>query len=176
MKFVFDNEIQFASIIKIFILWIPKLLAAFFILVFFWLLSIILVKIILRALEKIRLDASLQYLLVRSLRVLVLLLAVITAGGTLGIDITGIVAGLGLTGFAIGFALKDIISNLVSGVLLLLYHPFRIGDQIQVSGCKGKVISIDLRYTELLQGEKKILLPNAKLFSEIVTVEKPGRK
>jgi small-conductance mechanosensitive channel len=80
------------------------------------------------------------------------------------------VAGLGLTGFALGFALKDSISNLLSGVLILLYRPFQTGNRIRISGYEGTVISIDLRYTELESDGNKVLIPNSKLFTDPVTV------
>jgi small-conductance mechanosensitive channel len=80
------------------------------------------------------------------------------------------VAGLGLTGFALGFALKDTISNLLSGILILLYQPFKIGNTIKVSGYEGDVVSIDLRYTELNSEGNKILIPNSKLFTDPIIV------
>ncbi len=94
----------------------------------------------------------------------------ITALGTLGINVSALVAGLGLTGFALGFALKDTISNLLSGVLILLYRPFEKGNRIKISGYEGIVVSIDLRYTELESEGNKVLIPNSKLFTDSVTV------
>ena len=94
----------------------------------------------------------------------------ISAFGTLGIDISAMVAGLGLTGFALGFALKDTITNLLAGVLILLYKPFDIANEIQIANFKGKVISIDLRYTQLEDVGNKILIPNAKLFTDPIIV------
>jgi small-conductance mechanosensitive channel len=84
--------------------------------------------------------------------------------------VSALVAGLGLTGFALGFALKDTISNLLSGVLILLYRPFKIGNRIKISGYEGIVVSIDLRYTELDAEGYKILIPNSKLFTDPITV------
>ena len=69
-----------------------------------------------------------------------------------------------------GFALKDTISNLLSGILILLYQPFKIGNTIKVSGYEGDVVSIDLRYTELNSEGNKILIPNSKLFTDPITV------
>ncbi len=92
--------------------------------------------------------------------------------GTMGIDVSALVAGLGLTGFALGFALRDAISNLISGALILIYRPFRRNDHIEVSGKEGKVIAIDLRYTTLEDETRRILIPNATLFSNTVTVRK----
>jgi small-conductance mechanosensitive channel len=98
---------------------------------------------------------------------------VITALGTLGVNITGIVAGLGLTGFALGFALKDSISNLLAGVMILLYRPFEVGDRIDVSGLSGIVVHVDLRYTELDNEKERVLVPNAKMLTDPIRVAKP---
>ena len=83
-----------------------------------------------------------------------------------------LVAGLGLTGFALGFALRDTISNFLSGVLILLYKPFKVGEVINIAGFEGEVVFIDLRYTELKSGENKVLIPNSKLFVDPITVLK----
>jgi len=94
----------------------------------------------------------------------------VTALGTAGVDISGLVAGLGLTGFALGFALRDALSNLVAGVLLLFYRPFRRGDRVEVAGYAGTVLEMDLRYTRL-QGEgRDILVPNSVIFNSAVTI------
>jgi small conductance mechanosensitive channel len=60
--------------------------------------------------------------------------------GTMGIHVEPLVASLGLTGFAVGFALRDAISNLLAGVLILTYRPFRSGDRIAVAGFEGVVV------------------------------------
>jgi small-conductance mechanosensitive channel len=89
---------------------------------------------------------------------------------TLGVEVGALIAGLGLGGFALGLALKDSVSNLLSGVLIMIYQPFKIGDNIKVSGVDGVVNSIDLRYT-FIQGEDHIfLIPNKKVFSETITI------
>jgi len=82
-----------------------------------------------------------------------------------------LVAGLGLTGFAVGFAVKDIISNVLAGMLILVYEPFRRGDRINVAGMEGTVTAIDFRYTTLEAEGRRILVPNGNLFvKEIVVV------
>lgn len=92
----------------------------------------------------------------------------VTALGTMGIDVSALVAGLGLTGFALGFAFKDILSNLIAGILILLYRPFRVNDYIMVTGLEGIVIEIDLRYTTLQREEQKYLIPNSVLFTNSI--------
>jgi len=97
--------------------------------------------------------------------------------GTMGIDVSALVAGLGLTGFALGFALRDAISNLIAGALILTCRPFKRDYTIKVSGHEGRVTAIDLRYTTLEGGGERILVPNAPLFSKEVTVfEKSAAK
>ena len=94
--------------------------------------------------------------------------------GTIGIDVTALVAGLGLTGFALGFALRDALSNILAGLLILIYQPFRRGDRISVTGLEGSVIGIDLRYTTLDGESEVILVPNAVLFKNPIKVAKSG--
>ena len=93
--------------------------------------------------------------------------------GTMGIRVEPLVASLGLTGFALGFALRDAIANLLAGVLILTYHPFRYGDRIVVTGFEGVVVHIDLRYTTLADGDKIHLIPNQTMYSNPVTVKSP---
>jgi small conductance mechanosensitive channel len=93
--------------------------------------------------------------------------------GTMGIHVEPLVASLGLTGFALGFALRDAISNLLAGVLILTYRPFRSGDRIAVSGFEGIVVNIDLRYTTLADGDNVHLIPNQTMYSNPVTLRLP---
>ncbi|MBI4524385.1 MAG: mechanosensitive ion channel [Deltaproteobacteria bacterium] len=109
-------------------------------------------------------------LVAKTARMAVIVFGAVTALGTMGINVSALVAGLGLTGFALGFALKDIISNMLSGILILAYHPFRRGDHIGVAGLDGIVSEIDLRYTTLHAEEKTILLPNSTLFTNPISV------
>jgi len=91
--------------------------------------------------------------------------------GTLGVDVSALVAGLGLTGFALGFALKDVISNMLAGIIIILFQPFKIGDTIYVQSYQGEVVAVDLRYTTLISdGTRKILIPNSSLFTSTITV------
>lgn len=103
-----------------------------------------------------------------------LIIAVITALGTFGVNVSALIASLGLTGFALGFAMRDALSNLLAGVMILLYRPFGLGDRISVMGFEGNVTNIDLRYTTLTIDEKTFLIPNSILFTNAITVVKPA--
>lgn len=150
--------------------WLPRLGVAILILLFFWLLVKLLSRLIFSVAGRLEMDANLVMLFVRAARLSLWMLGLITTFGTLGVDITALVAGLGLTGFALGFALKDSISNMLAGVLILLYRPFSIGDKIKISGFEGEVISVDLRYTVINSENDKIFIPNSKLFTEPLIV------
>lgn len=151
-------------------IWMPRIIGAVVILFIFFILAKILRSIISSAAERLNLDGNLAYLLARTSNITLIVFGFVTALGTLGINVSALVAGLGLTGFALGFALKDTISNLLSGVLILLYRPFEIGNRIKVSGYEGIVVSIDLRYTKLDSEGNKILIPNSKLFSDPIII------
>ncbi len=151
-------------------LWVPAVIGVVLILVVFFILAKIIKGIITKASERLRFDRNLTSLLVRTSNITLIIFGFVTALGTLGVNVSALVAGLGLTGFALGFALKDIISNLLAGILILLYRPFRIGNRIKISNYEGTVISIDLRYTELDSENTKVLIPNSKLFTDPITV------
>ena len=114
----------------------------------------------------------------RGIKVSLMLVGVVTALGTMGVNVAAMVTGLGLTGFAVGFALKDIISNALAGVLILMYQPFRRSDRIAVISTislEGEVVHIDLRYTTLELPDRRILIPNSYLFTNPITIHRTPR-
>ncbi len=151
-------------------LWLPRVGGAAVVFLVFLILTKVMRRVIIKGADRLKLDNNLTSLLARASSITLIIFGFVTALGTLGINVSALVAGLGLTGFALGFALKDTISNLLSGVLILLYRPFEIGNRIEISSYEGIVVSIDLRYTEL-QGEgSKILIPNSKSFTDPITI------
>ena len=150
--------------------WAQQIGLALLILLGFWILAIAIRKIIRKAGGATGIDPNVVNLLARVANVCIWIVGLVTALGTVGIDVSAIVASLGLTGFAVGFALKDSISNLLSGVLILIYRPFRVGQWINVKSFEGTVTVIDLRYTTLEQGEEKILVPNSLLFTNPINI------
>ena len=137
------------------------------VLLVFWILANVTKQAIIKISGRLGLEPNLALLLARTAKITLIIFGIIT---TLGVNVSALVAGLGLTGFAVGFALKDTISNLLAGVLILLYHPFGTGNRIKISGYEGTVVSIDLRYTELEGDGGRILIPNSKLFTNPIVV------
>ena len=151
------------------ILWVPKAPAGLLVFFAFWLCSVLVRKVFLRI--GCRTEFNTRYFLQvvgRTLSVAILLFGGITALGTIGINVSALVAGLGLTGFALGFGLKDILANLVSGLLILLYRPFSLNEQISVAGMEGFITDIDLRYTRLEQAGKAYLIPNSIMITNTI--------
>jgi small-conductance mechanosensitive channel len=80
--------------------------------------------------------------------------------------VTAFLAGLGIVGFTVGFALQDIMKNFASGIILLLQQPFHIGESIELAGFEGTVLAIDLRTTEIRALDGRIvILPNASVLA-----------
>ena len=156
--------------------WAEKIAVSVLVLFVFWIIAIIVRKIIRKAGAATGIDSSVVNLLARVANVGLWLVGLVTALGTVGINVSAIVASLGLTGFAVGFALKDSISNLLSGVLILIYRPFRVGQWISVKSFEGFVMAIDLRYTSLEQGDEKILVPNSLLFTNPISIRSNPEK
>jgi len=127
-------------------------------------------RALVRAAQVRGIDVQLAQFLARVAKVAIYTIGAICALGTFGIDVTALVAGLGLTGFALGFALKDVVSNTLAGVLVIIYKPFKQGDEIKVAAFEGSVEAIDLRYTTLDAKDRRHLVPNSMLFSNAVTV------
>ena len=103
-------------------------------------------------------------------RYALLLFGFISALGMIGINVNALVAGLGLTGFALAFALKDALSNLLAGAMVLVYQPFRHGDHVKIQTFEGTVSKIDLRYTTLDTGKEKFLIPNSVMLKHPMTI------
>jgi len=97
-------------------------------------------------------------------------LALLTALSTMGIDIGALIAALGLTSLAIGLALKDTIENAITGVLLLIQRPFKVGDVIKVGDVTGVVADVAIRTTNLKTFEGlRVLIPNRHVYNEVIT-------
>ncbi|MEO0348485.1 MAG: mechanosensitive ion channel family protein [Cyanobacteria bacterium P01_A01_bin.15] len=94
----------------------------------------------------------------------------VVALGVWGIDFATLLGALGLTSVAIGFSLKDVLSNYISGVILLAARPFHIGDQVVIEGYEGTIIQVQLRSTTLKTYDgRMIYLPNQEVFQAHIT-------
>jgi len=109
----------------------------------------------------------------------VLLLGFLIGLSQLGISLGPLLAGLGVAGFIIGFALQDTLGNFASGMMILLYRPFDVGDQVEAAGVSGNVRSMSLVSTTILTFDHQtIIVPNNKIWGDViknVTAQKKRR-
>ena len=90
--------------------------------------------------------------------------------GRLGVDVTPIIAGLGVTGFILGFAFQESLGNLASGLMIAINEPFKIGDYVVIAGLEGVVQKVDMMATTLATGDnKKIVIPNKSAWGGPIT-------
>ena len=100
---------------------------------------------------------------------LVMLIGILVAMAHVGVQIGPLLAGLGVVGFIVGFALQDTLSNFASGVMILIYKPFDTGDIIEAAGQKGTVSNMTLVSTTVLTFDNQILIiPNNKIWGDII--------
>jgi small conductance mechanosensitive channel len=89
----------------------------------------------------------------------------VIALGVLGLDFGALLGALGLTSVAIGFSLKDVLSNYISGVILLAARPFRINDQVVIADYEGTITQVQLRATTLKTYDgREVYIPNQEVF------------
>jgi len=95
---------------------------------------------------------------------------VIAAVGQLGINTTSFLTIVGAAGLAIGLALKDSLNNFASGVMIILFRPFGIGDVVTAGGVTGKVQSIAIFSTILTTPDnQKVIVPNGNIINSVIT-------
>jgi len=125
-----------------------------------------------RALDsaRFRVTALLREMIVSAAKNLVMVFGILIALSQVGISLGPLLAGLGIAGFIIGFALQDTLSNFASGMLILTYRPFDVGDFVTAGGVTGKVSHMSLVNTTFKTIDNQVLVvPNNLIWSGVVT-------
>ena len=127
-------------------------------------------NVFIKLLEKNKVDATLTRFLESIIYYTLLIVVLIAVAGQLGINTTSFLTIVGAAGLAIGLALKDSLSNFSSGVMLILFRPFRVGDFATVGGVTGTVKSIDIFNTTLnTPDNQRVIVPNANITNDVIT-------
>jgi small-conductance mechanosensitive channel len=148
---------------------LPNVLTAILIIVVSWYIARFLSGLINGILTKRKADPEVTQLLTQLTRWSIITIGIITALQRF-FDVTAFLAGLGIIGFTIGFALQNIMQNFVAGMILLVEQPFDVGDAIEVNGIGGSILSINLRTTEMKTWDGLIVIvPNADILSNPIT-------
>lgn len=127
-------------------------------------------RLVSKLLHKNNIDVTLINFLENIVYYTLLVVVAIAALGQLGINTTSFLTIVGAAGLAIGLALKDSLSNFASGVMLILFRPFRIGDVVNAGGVLGKVDSITIFNTVLnTPDNQRVIVPNSSITSGVIT-------
>ena len=112
----------------------------------------------------------LKRMIVSTIGNLIFLFGVLIALSQIGVSLGPLLAGLGIAGFIIGFALQDTLSNFASGMMILLYRPFDVGDVVEAGGVSGKVDRMSLVNTTFKTFDNQVLVvPNNLIWKTVIT-------
>jgi small conductance mechanosensitive channel len=115
-------------------------------------------------------DVTLQTFMASLTRYVIIAAGIVAAIQQLGVQTTSILAVFGAASLAVGLALQGALSNVAAGVMILLFRPYRVGDQVEVGGRAGRVEALDLFATELATPDNvKVLVPNGKAFGDVIS-------
>lgn len=154
----------FGQLTDHFIAFVPNLIGAICVFVIGYFFAKVVSKYVYTLIMKAVKDETLAVFLRKVIFVGILLLACITALTNLGVKTASVIAVLGTAGLAIALSLKDSLSNLASGILLVVFRKFNRGDTVNIASITGKVDSIDLLYTKLTTPDNQVvILPNSTI-------------
>ena len=144
-------------------------LSAIVVLIICLIVTSILMKVVNALLEKSRLDKTLTHFFSKGAELLLRALTVIIVAETLGIPTASLVTVMGVAGLALSLSLQNILSNLFSGITLLLTHPFKSGDYVIAAGNEGIVRNVSLFYTTMDTLDNKLIsIPNSDVIGASV--------
>lgn len=152
-------------------LWLRNAIKFTLVMVIFWFISISVAKLIHRALEKqTHLSELLKVFINKMSRRTILLIGLIVAFGTVGVNVGAALALIGGGAFILAFALQDTLGNFAAGIMLIVYRPFDVGNAVEVGGVTGSVDNVSLVSTIIRTPDnKKVIVPNKKVWGEVIT-------
>ena len=149
---------------------LPSLLGAVLVMLLTWLVALAVRHAAMIWAERTEGDRNTEVLIGRLCYGVVWVIGAIIALGVLGLNFAALLGTLGLTGVAIGFSLQDVLSNYISGVILLAARPFRIGDQVVINEYEGTITQIQLRATTMQTYDGRLVyIPNQEVFQASIT-------
>jgi small conductance mechanosensitive channel len=120
--------------------------------------------------QKQAIDKTLETFICNLVKTVLMIVVIIAAIGAIGIQTTSFIAIFGAAGLAVGLALQGSLSNFASGVLIVLFRPYRVGDWIEAAGISGGVEQVQILTTILKTGDnRQIIVPNSQIMDSIIT-------
>jgi len=149
-----------------------RILIVILVLIGFWYLSKFVKKGVARALQSssVNISTLLKDMIVAMTKNIVMFLGFLFALSQLGISVGPLLAGLGIAGFIVGFALQDTLSNFASGMMILVYRPFDVADIVDAGGITGKVERMSLVNTTFKTFDNQVIIvPNNMIWQQVIT-------
>ncbi len=129
----------------------------------------VLTGLVAKGLRKVDADETLVRFVSKLVYYLLLVVLIVSVLGMLGIETTSFLAILGAAGLAVGLALKDSLSNFASGVMIILFRPFRVGDLVEIAGKTGVAEEIGVFSTTMKTADnRQIVIPNGQIMGESI--------
>ena len=134
-----------------------------------WIVNLV-VSGMLKAMKKGELDKTLRRFIANLTRMLLMLFVIIAAINQLGVQTASLIALVGAAGLAVGLALQGSLANFASGVLIVLFRPYKVGDFIEGAGIAGVVEEVQILTTVLRTGDnKQVIVPNSQIMGATIT-------
>jgi len=134
-----------------------------------WVVNLI-VRGLLKAMQKGDMDQTLRRFVANLARMLLMLFVIIAAINQLGVQTASLIALVGAAGLAVGLALQGSLANFASGVLIVLFRPYKVGDWIEGAGISGAVEEVQILTTVLKTGDnKQVIVPNSQIMGATIT-------
>ena len=116
-----------------------------------------------------KMEPTVAHFLANFVNIVLYIILAVTIIAIMGVPMASVIAAIASAGVAIGLALQGALSNFAGGIMILLFHPFRVGDFIDVNGFSGTVDDIDVFYTFLITPDNKsVTVPNGNIMSNAV--------
>jgi len=134
-----------------------------------WIVGMV-IKGLMKAMQKGDLDITLRRFIGNLARTLLMLFVVIAAINALGVQTASLIALVGAAGLAVGLALQGSLANFAAGVLIVLFRPYKVGDWIEGGGVSGSVEEVQILTTVLKTGDnKRVIIPNSQIMGTTIT-------
>ena len=161
------SELQ-TSLQTVLTIFLPKVVGVLLLLIVSWMASKWLKTRVSRLVAQ-RLDETLAHFFGSLVKYAVLTMALLGCLSIFGFETTSFAALIGVAGLAIGLALQGTLSNFSSGIMLLLFRPFKIGDFVSAGGVTGTIVEINLFSTLFdASDNRRIIVPNGKIYGSII--------
>lgn len=146
--------------------YLPEILIAILIIIIGYILVRLLIKVLKNILDRTRIEHTAVTFFLSIIKVLLYLIIAVTALSTVGVNVTSLITAIGAAALAAGLALQDTLSNIASGLIILLNKPFVADDILEFEGIKGRVQSIKIFSTTIHTLDNKLVtIPNSRLTS-----------